>query len=73
MKWKNDEIEFLKDNFNKYSDTKLSKILNKTTGSIVSKRNKLGLKKDKVEKKEINCLNCNDSYIVSRKCKGEMF
>lgn len=80
MKWKKDEIEFLKHNFNKYSDTKLSEILKKTRGSIVSKRNNLGLKKDKSDKKEITCLNCNESYSVyknreskfcSRKCQGE--
>lgn len=80
MKWTNEEIEFLKTNYNKYSDTKISKKLNKTRGSITAMRNKLLLKKDKVLKKELTCLNCKETYIVyesreskfcSRKCHGE--
>jgi len=41
--WEEHEIEFLKQNYNKLSDSEISKELNRSVGGVRSKRNELGL------------------------------
>ena len=48
--WSNQEIEFLKNNYSKYSYAELGKKLNRTRNAVQCKVMKLGLKKDKVQK-----------------------
>lgn len=45
-KWKEEEISFIKNNYNNYSNAELGEILNRTSNSIQMKIKRLGLKRD---------------------------
>lgn len=80
-RWSNDEDEILKNLFLKKEDKELQVILNRTIPSIIHRRKKLGLSKNKTEKFTISCKNCllkfnvpfsrQKAQFCSRKCKGE--
>jgi very-short-patch-repair endonuclease len=77
VKWKSNEIEYIKNNINK-SNKEISEKLNRSIHSIIYKKHSLNLK-NKIIKKEYKCLNCNNSIFCnrlnvkycSRKCKSE--
>lgn len=43
--WTKDEIDFIKENYNKYTKQELSEILGKSKGAIQQKANRMGIKK----------------------------
>ena len=48
--WSEEEIEFIKKNYDKYSYAELGKKINRTRNAVQCKVMKLGLKKDKIQK-----------------------
>lgn len=44
--WTNDDLEFLKENYNKYTKKQLAQMLDKTTNAIQVKASRLGLKRE---------------------------
>lgn len=44
--WTNEDLNFLKENFNKYTKKELAKMLNKSDNAIQIKANRLGLKRE---------------------------
>ena len=61
--WLKNDIEYLINNYDKYSDSELSLILNRTRGAISAKRDKLNLLKNiTVVKKKLKCLNCDTIF-----------
>lgn len=67
MKWNNNELTFLKENYNKYTIPELITILNKTKASITNKASKLYLTKTKKEEYTIEFLKYEISKYRSKK------
>ena len=72
--WSNEELIYLKDNYNNYTYTELSKILNRSSSAIQHKVSLLGLsktqysnkKKDAFKREDKNCLSCGKSQNRSK-------
>ena len=53
MKWTDNEIKYLKENFSNSSNLELSSQLNKSISSITTKASNIGLKKSKEHKSKM--------------------
>lgn len=80
MKWTENEILYLKNNYKKINDLEIANKLGRNVRSILNKRIKLNLKKNNLKKKTIQCKNCDEELIInsnkttkycSVKCKSE--
>ena len=54
--WSKEDLDFLKENYNKYSSKEIGEILNRTRCAVQLKINKIGLKRE-------------DKYFYNEKCK----
>jgi len=64
MKWKDEEVKFLIENWKKLRDKDLAKILKRSIQSVGSKRRKLGLKKPERHPTPLPKFDKNFAYII---------